>query len=166
MSRIIILAWVAAMAACSAPAAAPATDPTFHVILERGMCLAACPNYRVEIDASGQVTFTGSNSFIPPHVPCQGRHQWRIDPAAVVKLEALVDERRFFAFKDKYEAEITDMPPFTVTVTRNGRTKAVRDYVGQMVGMPKAVAEIEEAIDVAAGDRDCVIARTAATPAQ
>jgi hypothetical protein len=44
-----------------------------------------------------------------------------------------------------------------VTVTRHGRTRSVTDYAGQMVGMPAAVIEIEDAIDTAANTRACVV---------
>jgi hypothetical protein len=134
----------------------PRADPTFHVKLERGMCLGACPYYAVEIDAGGLVTFTGDKSTIEPSVPCLGRRQWRIAPAAVAQLRERVDASGFFGFKDEYAGEVTDMPRFSVTVTRNRRTKTVSDYVGLMVGMPRAMVDLEDAIDIAARDRACV----------
>jgi hypothetical protein len=51
-----------------------------------------------------------------------------------------------------------------VTVTRNGRTKTVSDYVGLMVGMPRAMVDLENAIDIAARDRACVETPTAPPP--
>jgi Domain of unknown function (DUF6438) len=167
--RIAALALAATTAACAPPAPSrappPAQDPTFQATLERGMCLGPCPVYQVVIDASGLVTFTGSNSNIDPDVPCQGRRQWRIAPAAVTRLEALIDRAGFFGFKPAYVAGITDQASYAVTVTRRGRTGHVQDYVGQMAGMPGVMSEIEDAIDIAAGDKDCVVAKTTAASA-
>jgi hypothetical protein len=168
LNRIAAIVLIATTGACSpaAPSSAPpgaspsAQDPTFQATLERGMCLGPCPVYQVAIDSSGLVTFTGSNSNIAPHVPCQGRRQWRIDPAAVARVEALIDRADFFSFKPEYTASITDQAPYAVTVTRRGQTKRVQDYVGQMAGMPKAMTEIEDAIDIAAGDKDCVVGKS------
>src|ERR1700729_488999 len=94
-------------AACSPPtaptaAASPGPDATFRAKLERGMCLGPCPVYAVEIDAAGLVTFTGQRSNAEPSVPCQGRRQWRISPEAVARLEATIDQGRFFTFSDDY----------------------------------------------------------------
>jgi len=134
----------------------PHADPTFRAELTRGMCLGACPRYAVEVDSTGLVTFAGAKSTIEPSVPCLGRRQWRVPPTVVAQLERQVDASGFFGFKDEYAGAITDMPRFSVTVTRNGRTKTVSDYVGLMVGMPKAMADLENAIDIAAHDMACV----------
>jgi hypothetical protein len=168
MNRVTALGLTLAAAACSAPtgpAAEPQPDPTFRVELERGMCLGPCPVYKVAIDHTGLVAFTGSNSNIAPNVPCQGARQWRIEPAKVLHLEALIDRSGFFGFKPEYMAGITDQPAYVVTVTRRGQTKRVQDYVGQMVGMPAAMTQIEDAVDIAAGDKDCVVAAASAANA-
>ena len=139
------------------PRAAPAADPTFHARLARGPCLGSCPDYSVDIDAAGLVTFVGRKSTIEPSVPCLGTRHGRISAAGVATLETEVDRADPFALKDAYRAAITDQPTFTVTVTRRGRSKTIIDYVGEMVGMPKAVIDLENAIDEAADDRACVV---------
>ena len=148
-----------ALTAACAPAAPAAAgpDPGFHIRLERGMCFGSCPAYSVDVDAAGHVLFVGGKSAVEPSVPCQGERRWTIGTAAVARLQALVDSSGYFGFRDSYAGRITDMPTFTVTVTRRGRTKAVRDYVGLAVGMPRAMVELENAIDEAAGTRDCVV---------
>jgi hypothetical protein len=162
LSRIALAA-LAALATASSPpgSASSAADPTFRAKLVRGVCLGACPSYEVEIDAAGRVTFTGSKSAIEPSVRCLGKRQWRAPSAAVARLADVVDRSGFFGFKDEYQGAVTDMPSFTVTITRHGRTKSVRDYVGLAVGMPRAMVDIENAIDAAANDRACVIAPAA-----
>jgi hypothetical protein len=142
----------------------PPADPTFRVMLARGMCLGACPRYTVEIDSAGLVTFTGARSTIEPSAPCLGRRRWRVPPAVVTQLQRQVDASGFFGLKDEYAGDVTDMPRFSVTVTRGGRTKTVSDYVGLTVGMPKAMADLEDDIDIAAHDMACV--ETSAAPAK
>jgi len=138
-------------------AAKPAPDPTFSARLERGPCYGSCPSYSVAIDATGAVRFVGEKSVTGRGVPCQGEHQWKIPANAVARLAAKVDASGFFGFKPAYRAGMTDMPTFTVTVTRRGRTRTVTDYVGLSVGMPQAMVELENAIDEAATDRPCVL---------
>jgi hypothetical protein len=168
VNRIAAAALTIAVAGCSAPsgpAAGPQPDPTFRVELDRGMCLGPCPVYKVTIDSSGLVTFTGSNSNVAPNVPCEGVRQWRVAPAKAQRLEALIDHSGFFGFKPDYTAGITDQAAYAVTVTRRGQTKRVQDYMGQMVGMPAAMTQIEEAVDIAADDKGCVVAATGAANA-
>jgi hypothetical protein len=156
------LAALAALALAMSPppgsASPTAADPTFRANLTRGLCLGSCPSYEVEIDSAGLVTFTGSKSAVEPSVPCLGKRQWRVTPAAVARLADVVDRSGFFGFKDEYQGAVTDMPSFSVTITRHGRTKSVRDYVGLAVGMPRAMVDIENAIDAAANDHACVFA--------
>jgi hypothetical protein len=147
-------------------APAPRADPKFRARLVRGMCLGDCPSYAVEIDAGGLVTFTGAKSTIEPSVPCLGRRQWRVTPAAVTQLRDKVDGSGFFSLRDAYTGHMTDMPQFSVTVTRNGRTKTVTDYLGLTVGMPKAMIDLEDAVDIAARDRACVDPAAARVKAQ
>jgi hypothetical protein len=137
--------------------ARPSPDPTFSARLERGPCYGSCPSYSVAVDATGAVRFVGEKSVTGSGVPCQGERRWKIPASAVAKLEAKVDASGFFGFKPAYRAGMTDMPTFTVTVTRRGSTKTVTDYVGLSVGMPQAMVDLENAIDETANDRACVL---------
>jgi len=137
-------------------------DPTFHARLERGPCLGPCPAYRVDIDAQGSVTFVGGEPGRTGYGVCKGPVRWRIAPASVARLQALVAGAGFFRLKENYQGSITDQPLHLVTITSRGRTKRVRDYAGAMAGMPAAVTALEDAIDEAADDRRCI--GTAAHP--
>jgi hypothetical protein len=137
-------------------AKAPRVDPKFHARLARTGCYGTCPRYLVDVDAAGNVRFVGAPSVLGPGVPCRGERHWKIKLSAVAALEAEVDASDFFGLKRSYRAEMTDSPTYTVTVTRFGRTKTVEDYVGLSVGMPHAMVDLENAIDVAAKDRACV----------
>ena len=133
-----------------------AADPTFHARLERGACYGSCPVYTVDVDSAGAVTFVGATSVVRPDAPCQGERRWRIEPGAVTRLESVVDHTGFFAFKAAYRAGVTDIPQFSVTITRLGRSKTVVDYAGLQAGMPHAMVDLENAIDTVANTKACV----------
>lgn len=50
----------------------------------------------------------------------------------------------------EYAASVTDMPFYTLSITIDGHSKQVRDYVGQWVGMPAVIKELEDEVDVLA----------------
>lgn len=60
----------------------------------------------------------------------------------------------FWHLESEYRAGVTDNPTQTLTFDTGRQRKTVVDYVGQEVGMPKAVTELELAVDrVAKTDR-------------
>jgi ankyrin repeat protein len=121
--------------------------------LQRTSCLGYCPIYTVTIDARGTVTYDGERL-----VRVVGRRTAQIDPSAVATLLARAERIRFFQMRDAYR-EIenpdgtrespSDQPTKIVTITVNGRTKRVEDYVGA----PDAIDEFEREIDEAAGTK-------------
>jgi len=158
--RLAAAALLALAAIPPASALADAPDPTFQATLRRGPCMGTCANYSVSIDAGGKVTFSGSRpSRGPAPPPCPGTQTWRIPLSSVTTLRDQLDRADFFALKDSYRGGLMDVPTFSVTVTRGGRTKTVVDRAGEMAGMPKSVHEIEAAIDKAAGDDRCLAPR-------
>jgi hypothetical protein len=119
--------------------------------LQRTACFGACPIYTVTIDARGTVTYVGEK-----FVRVVGSQTARIDPSTVATLLAHAERIRFFDLRDGYHfienpdgshTTVTDLPTKIVTVTANGRTKRVEDYVGA----PVALADFEREIDEAAG---------------
>ena len=139
-----------------AVAAAAPIDRTFRARLERGPCFGFCPSYTVDLTADGRVRFEGRPPGRGAANGCLGVLRWRVSRAAVARLQRTVDRGGFYGFKSEYAAPVTDLPTYTVTVTRRGRTKAVRDYGGAEAGMPAAMTGIENAIDEAAGVTRCV----------
>jgi len=151
---MLLLALPAAAPPASAAAAQP--DPTFSAQLHRGPCFGTCPNYHVSIDAAGQVVFSGWTARRGPPSPCPSERRWRAPAASVARLQRLIDRSGFFDFQPSYQSRIMDIAQFEVTITRRGRTATVVDRDGLMVGMPKAMIEIEKAIDSAAQDARCL----------
>jgi hypothetical protein len=147
-----------AVAAAAPPAsAAAAPDPTFKAELHRGPCFGTCPAYDVTIDAAGRVVFSG---WTPRRghatSPCPDERRWRVGAASVARLRRLVDASGFFDFQPSYQSHILDIAQHEVTITRRGRTATVVERDGLMVGMPKAMIEIETGIDRAADVQRCL----------
>jgi hypothetical protein len=131
----------------------PQVPADTEIRLRRTSCLGSCPIYTVTIDARGMVIYEGEE-----FVRATGRHTAQIAPSIVAKLLASAERIRFFDLRDAYR-EIehpdgtrsgpTDLPTTVTTLTVNGRTKRVDDYVGA----PDALVEFEREIDDAAGTR-------------
>jgi hypothetical protein len=141
--RRIILATLGAIAlsAC-APTTTTAAEGPVAITLTRSMCFGFCPAYRVTIAGDGHVTYVGED-----FVNVTGERTATIPRADVERLLQRFDEIGFDQLHDAYRAEITDIPTYTVTLERNGRTKTVVDYGGVSAGMPRAVRELEDEID-------------------
>jgi hypothetical protein len=146
-SRMAVVATaLGVLSACQAPSPKVSEASNVHIRLTRGVCFGWCPAYAIDIAGDGAVTYEGFSS-----VAVSGRFQDRIAPAEVAALVGLFERTDFFSLKDEYIGEITDSPFYSVSLTIDGRTKKVIDYVGKMAGMPEAVTELEDAIDRTAG---------------
>lgn len=147
------------------PAAAlpPIDYSNLRISLARSACFGDCPDYSVTIDGKGEVLFTtlspalegaseAHRRFGPGRgVLLPGEHRASINRAT---LDALIERFRaahFFGLEPEYRAMITDNPTYVLQFETGDRRWTVTDYVGQHVGMPPVVTELEEAIDRAAG---------------
>lgn len=150
-------------AAAPFPQAAAPAD--FEITLARSACFGACPDYRVSISGDGTVAFSTREENFPAtaaqvhrafngqSVLWPGAHEARVDPAQAAVLLGKFRAAHFFGLKPEYFAGITDNPTYALTVRVGNRTKQVTDYVGRMVGMPKSVTALEDAVDALAGSR-------------
>jgi len=123
-------------------------DAVIH--MQRTSCFGTCPIYAVTIDGRGAVTYDGER-----FVRVVGRQTARIAPSFVARLLASAERIHFFDLRDAYRGiensdgtvtSVTDLPTTIVTITVNGRTKRVEDYVGA----PDILAPFERDIDEAA----------------
>jgi Ankyrin repeats (3 copies) len=78
-------------------------------------------------------------------------HAPPLEQGALRALAQRMLDARWFGLEDQYRARLTDSPTQIVTLTVDGLTKKVIDYVGIRAGMPDAVQDIEHEIDVVAG---------------
>jgi hypothetical protein len=133
---------------------------SLKITLTRGMCFGTCPVYTLEIDGDGSVHYKGER-----FVAISGKHRTYIAPNAVRDLYVQFQKADFFWLLEGYQADVTDNPAYSLTLAYDGKSKTVGDYVGLMAGMPKAVAALENAVDVTAhaktwvsGDADTIAA--------
>jgi hypothetical protein len=158
--RFLVAAFAAfALIAC-APVEAPA-EPTpvpptpatnVEITLVRGVCFGYCPDYTVTINGDGQVRYTGRR-----FVNAVGERTATIPREDVARLVARFDEIGFTNLQDAYRANVSDLPTYRVTLTRNGQTKTVVDYGGTGAGMPPSVRELQDEIDRVAGTAQWVL---------
>jgi len=118
---------------------------SLRISLMRTMCFGTCPAYTVTIAGDGTVTWAGGR-----FVKVQGAATGHIAPEKVHALFERFQKAEYFWLLDDYNAAITDFPAQVTAISFDNNSKSVRDYAGQMIGMPEAVGELERAIDDAA----------------
>lgn len=146
-ARATLVALALSVSACDGLAQTAALPDDLVVTLERTSCFGECPVYTVRIDAKGTVTYDGT-SF----VRVLGRQMDRIPLSRVAALLETAERIGFFELRDRYrtirnpdgtETMVTDLPTAFVTITREGRSKRVEDYIGA----PDSLKELEQQID-------------------
>ncbi len=71
----------------------------------------------------------------------------RVSIATVHGLFEKFRETNFFVVRDEYVADVGGRSAYIVTLSYDGRSKRVVDYLGSHAGMPMAVTFLEGAID-------------------
>lgn len=140
--RAILTALGAFVLASCAPVESPAAEGPVRITLSRSVCFGFCPAYSVTISGDGSVRYVGER-----FVDAVGERRDTIPRVEVERLLRRFDEIGFERLQDSYHAHITDLPTYTVTLERNGRTKTVSDYGGVSAGMPRAVRDLQDEID-------------------
>jgi ankyrin repeat protein len=132
----------------------PERPPAHHVVppvlrpnskvaitLQRSGCFGSCPAYSVTVSTEG-IIFEGNGN-----VAAQGKHHSNVDPDAVRKLAKMFIASDFYSMDSRYEASVTDSPTYSLSLTVDGRNKSIVDYVGEWVGMPGVITELEKKVD-------------------
>jgi hypothetical protein len=123
---------------------------SLRMTLERTACFGSCPAYTVEISGDGSVVFSPvpvASDWLYP-VMIQHSH---ISHEAVLEMLEAFRKADYFSLEDEYRYAVTDSPTYVTSVSFDGHTKSVLDYVGEEAGMPYSVTELEMAIDRLAG---------------
>jgi hypothetical protein len=126
------------------PAPAVRLDSHVNITLSRSMCYGRCPVYEVSVSTKG-IVFDGE-----AFVAAKGRHTDTVDPSAVRALARKFVAADFYSMHDEYRASVTDNSTYTLSISIDGHKKQVVDYVGQWVGMPAAIVELEDDVDALA----------------
>jgi len=113
-----------------------------EITLSRGVCFGFCPDYTVTINGDGQVRYEGRR-----FVNVVGHRISTIPREDVARLVHRFEEIGFDRLAGAYRAQVTDLPTYVVSITRDGRTKSVVDYGGQSAGMPQSVRDLQDEID-------------------
>lgn len=129
----------------------PQEYETLEITLDRSSCLGTCPEYVVKVSGSGEVSYCGFN-----YVEEKGLRTKQIDPADIRSLYEQVLGADFFNLEDHYRTNVTDSALYITTVSVDGRTKTIYDYVGRESGMPNSVTEIQDAIDEITGTSEWI----------
>jgi hypothetical protein len=113
-----------------------------HVVLERSGCYGSCPVYRLELRGDGAVLYEGYE-----FVAEKGVRRGTVDDAEFAALIEEFREADFFSLLDAYEAPITDLATYRLTLEVGGQRQTVTDYWGEIVGMPSIVRRLERRVD-------------------
>ena len=140
------------------PPAYAVTDwSSLRMTLERQRCIGSCPYYRVEIGGDGTVSYEGLDC-----VAMKGKQTGHVDDAEVKKLFQMFVSADFWSLQDQYRGGEPDAPGYFVSLSFDGKSKRVLEYLRLSAGMPKIVQDIEDEIDRATaiskwlwGTRDC-----------
>jgi hypothetical protein len=115
---------------------------SIRIEMSRSGCFGTCPSYSVQIAGDGSVRYVG-DSF----VALMGAHRAQLPAQTVQALVKQFQRAEFFWLNSSYVADITDSASTEVSISFDGRTHRVHDYVGLQVGMPDSVRDVQDAID-------------------
>ena len=116
-------------------------DSKVTITLERSGCMGSCPAYSVALSTSG-ILFEGHY-----YVAALGEHTDSADADTVRAFAKRLIAADFYSMNPDYSASVTDCPTYMLSVSIDGRSKSVHDYMGAWVGMPAVVADLEEETD-------------------
>ena len=88
--------------------------------LQRTPCFGTCQAYTVTVFSDGRAHYTGRSN-----APREGDFTGKVDKATMQKLLDRAVSIGFFAFQDKYDGQVTDLPSTIIRVNANNKDKKV-----------------------------------------
>ena len=119
---------------------------SLRITLSRSGCYGNCSAYEIEIRGDGTALYDGQ-----ANVGTTGKKKAKISHGSLVKLVAAFRKVDYFSLAAGYASGVTDMPTYVTSISFDGVSKSVLDYVGREVGMPPGVSDVEVAIDRLSG---------------
>lgn len=132
---------------------------SLKMTLSRSGCYGPCSSYSVEILGNGEVMFEADG-----YTAVAGEHRDRISQEAVMQIFEAFRAADYFSLDPVYAGQISDSSTYVTSISFDGHTKSVRDYVGRMAEMPASVSAIEHAIDRVARTEKWVKGNRETTP--
>jgi hypothetical protein len=117
-----------------------------RITLTRGGCYGTCCTYEIAIHGDGTVLYDGQ-----AYVGTTGKKKLQISHASLVQLVDTFRKVDYFSLADGYLSGVTDNPTYVTSISFDGVSKSVLDYVGREVRMPRGVSDVEAAIDRLSG---------------
>jgi VCBS repeat-containing protein len=115
--------------------------------LERTMCYGMCPVYHLEIAADGTVDYYGM--FF---VAKSGHHTWKLDSAAIKKLNSEIKKSEFFTMEEIEDSSITtDLPGCNTEILFEDGTSRKIEHKYGYIKFPDGLKILEDKIDELAG---------------
>ena len=119
---------------------------SLRITLSRSACYGMCSTYEIEIHGDGTVLYDGQ-----AFVGTSGKQKGQISHASLVKLVGAFRSADYFSLGSGYISGVTDNPTYVSSISFDGLSKSVLDYVGRDAGMPPGVSDVEAAIDRLSG---------------
>jgi Domain of unknown function (DUF6438) len=119
---------------------------SLRITLTRGGCYGTCCTYEIAIHGDGTVLYDGQ-----AYVGTTGKKKLEISHASLVQLVDTFRKVDYFSLADGYLSGVTDNPTYVTSISFDGVSKSVLDYVGREVRMPRGVSDVEAAIDRLSG---------------
>jgi hypothetical protein len=119
---------------------------SLRITLSRSGCYGICSAYEIEIYGDGTVLYVGRAD-----VENRGKQKAQISQASLLKLVEAFRKADYFSLSAGYISGVTDNPTYVSSISFDGHSKSVLDYVGRDAGMPQAVSDVEGAIDQLSG---------------
>ena len=116
-------------------------DSQIQIMLNRSACFGSCPDYLVILN-DGSIEFDGK-----AHTAALGKHYAKMDTATLHALAQKFVRHEFYSMKAFYHAGRTDMSYNTLTISIDGQSKTVVDYLGEEVWMPHIMKELENDVE-------------------
>ena len=106
--------------------------------LERTPCFGKCPTYTYSIFTTGKVIYNGKQN-----VKNIGTYKAQLSMAQLEEIKSHIESFELFKLKDKYDAQITDIPSTILVINIDGRKKKIYDRYGA----PKELTQFEKLVD-------------------
>ena len=119
---------------------------TLRITLSRSACYGNCPAYQIEIHGDGTVLYHGE-----ANAGAVEKKRVKISHGSLVKLVETFRKVDYFSLTAGYASGVTDMPTCVTSISFDGVSKAVLDYVGRDSGMPPGVSDVEATVDRLSG---------------